>query len=126
MQGIYGRKMDNWHQMSYMVQGGLDLSPVITHRFHYTQFEEVKPPRRAPAYLQIPAAMMPMGPAPVISTSSPTRFHISAVWVTLQGIYGRKMDNWHQMSYMVQGGLDLSPVITHQTRQLSAKCGLLV
>ena len=40
MQGIYGRKMDNWHQMSYMVQGGLDLSPVITHRFHYTQFEE--------------------------------------------------------------------------------------
>ena len=36
MQGIYGRKMDNWHQMSYMVQGGLDLTPVITHRFHYT------------------------------------------------------------------------------------------
>ena len=40
LQGIYGRKMDNWHQMSYMVQGGLDLSPVITHRFHYTQFEQ--------------------------------------------------------------------------------------
>ena len=40
MQGIYGRKMDNWHQMSYMVQGGLDLTPVITHRFHYTQCEE--------------------------------------------------------------------------------------
>ena len=40
LQGIYGRKMDNWHQMSYMVQGGLDLSPVITHKFHYTQFEE--------------------------------------------------------------------------------------
>ena len=40
LQGIYGRKMDNWHQMSYMVQGGLDLSPVITHRFHYTQFKE--------------------------------------------------------------------------------------
>jgi len=40
LQGIYGRKMDNWHQMSYMVQGGLDLSPVITHRFHYKQFEE--------------------------------------------------------------------------------------
>ena len=37
LQGIYGRKMDNWHQMSYMVQGGLDLTPVITHRFHYTQ-----------------------------------------------------------------------------------------
>ena len=40
LQGIYGRKMDNWHQMSYMVQGGLDLSPVITHRFHYTDFEQ--------------------------------------------------------------------------------------
>ena len=40
LQGIYGRKMDNWHQMSYMVQGGLDLTPVITHKFHYTQFEE--------------------------------------------------------------------------------------
>ena len=40
LQGIYGRKMDNWHQMSYMVQGGLDLSPVITHRFHYTEFEK--------------------------------------------------------------------------------------
>ena len=40
LQGIYGRTMDNWHQMSYMVQGGLDLSPVITHRFHYTEFEK--------------------------------------------------------------------------------------
>ena len=30
--------------------------------------------------------------------------------LTLQGIYGRKMDNWHQMIYMVQGGLDLKPV----------------
>ena len=40
LQGIYGRKMDNWHQMSYMVQGGLDLHPVITHRYHYTEFEK--------------------------------------------------------------------------------------
>lgn len=40
LQGIYGRKMDNWHQMSYMVQGGLDLTPVITHRFHYSEFEQ--------------------------------------------------------------------------------------
>ena len=36
--------------------------------------------------------------------------------LTLQGIYGRKMDNWHQMSYMVQGGLDLTPVITTPQR----------
>lgn len=40
LQGIYGRKMDNWHQMSYMVQGGLDMTPVITHRFHYTDFQK--------------------------------------------------------------------------------------
>ena len=40
LQGIYGRHLDNWHQMSYMVQGGLDVSPVITHRFHYTEFEK--------------------------------------------------------------------------------------
>ena len=40
LQGIYGRQMDTWHQMSYMVQGGLDVSSVITHRFHYTEFEK--------------------------------------------------------------------------------------
>ena len=40
LQGIYGRKMDNWHQMSYMVQGGLDMTPVITHRYHYTDFQK--------------------------------------------------------------------------------------
>jgi len=40
LQGVSGRKMDNWHQMSYMVQGGLDLTPVITHRYHYTDFQK--------------------------------------------------------------------------------------
>ena len=40
LQGIYGRKMDTWHQMSYMVQGGLDMSPIITHRYHYTDFQK--------------------------------------------------------------------------------------
>ncbi len=40
LQGVYGRKMDNWHQMSYMVQGGLDISSIITHRYHYTEFEK--------------------------------------------------------------------------------------
>ena len=39
LQGIYGRKMDTWYKMSAMVQGGLDISPIITHRFHYTEFE---------------------------------------------------------------------------------------
>lgn len=41
LQGIYGRKMyETWYQMKHMVQGGLDLNPVITHRFHYTEFEK--------------------------------------------------------------------------------------
>ena len=40
LQGIYGRKLDNWYQMSAMVKGGLDLTPAITHHFHYTEFEK--------------------------------------------------------------------------------------
>jgi len=41
IKGIFGRKMfETWYKMTVMVQGGLDLMPVITHRFHYTQFEE--------------------------------------------------------------------------------------
>ena len=41
MQGIYGRKMyETWYKMMTMVEGGLDLSPIITHRFHYTEFEK--------------------------------------------------------------------------------------
>jgi threonine 3-dehydrogenase len=41
LQGIYGRKMyETWYKMMAMVEAGLDLSPVLTHRFHYTQFEE--------------------------------------------------------------------------------------
>ena len=41
MQGIYGRKMyETWYKMLTMVEGGLDLTPIITHRFHYTEFEK--------------------------------------------------------------------------------------
>ena len=41
LQGIYGRKMfETWYRMMAMVESGLDLSPVITHRFHYTEFEK--------------------------------------------------------------------------------------
>jgi threonine 3-dehydrogenase len=41
LKGIYGREMYNtWYKMTHMVQGGLDLSPVITHQFHYTEFEQ--------------------------------------------------------------------------------------
>ena len=41
IQGIYGRKMyDTWYQMTSMIQSGLNIAPVITHRFHYTDFEK--------------------------------------------------------------------------------------
>ncbi|MGY8766875.1 MAG: L-threonine 3-dehydrogenase [Pirellulales bacterium] len=41
IKGIYGREMyETWYQMSVMLQSGLDISPVITHRMHYTEFEK--------------------------------------------------------------------------------------
>jgi threonine 3-dehydrogenase len=41
IKGIYGREMyETWYKMSVMLQGGLDIRPVITHRHHYTEFEE--------------------------------------------------------------------------------------
>jgi threonine 3-dehydrogenase len=41
IQGIYGREMyETWYQMTVMLQSGLDISPIITHRHHYTEFEK--------------------------------------------------------------------------------------
>jgi threonine 3-dehydrogenase len=41
LKGVYGREMyETWYMMQSMLQTGLDISPVITHRLHYTQFEE--------------------------------------------------------------------------------------
>ena len=41
LQGVYGRKMyETWYKMMAMVEAGLDLSPILTHRYHYTEFEE--------------------------------------------------------------------------------------
>src|SRR6202035_5543210 len=34
IKGIYGRQMfETWYEMSVLIQSGLDISPVITHRF---------------------------------------------------------------------------------------------
>lgn len=39
IKGIYGREMyETWYKMTMMIQCGLDITPVITHRFHYTEF----------------------------------------------------------------------------------------
>lgn len=41
IKGIYGREMyETWYKMSSMLQSGLDISEVITHKMHYTKFEE--------------------------------------------------------------------------------------
>ena len=41
IKGIYGREMyETWYKMTVMIQSGLDVDPVITHRFHYTHFEQ--------------------------------------------------------------------------------------
>ena len=41
VKGVWGRAMpQTWQQMSGLIEGGLDLSPIITKRIHYTQFEE--------------------------------------------------------------------------------------
>jgi threonine 3-dehydrogenase len=41
IKGIYGREMyETWYQMTVMLESGLDISPVITHRFAYTEFEQ--------------------------------------------------------------------------------------
>jgi threonine 3-dehydrogenase len=41
IRGIYGREMyETWYLMQSMIQTGLDITPIITHKFHYTEFEE--------------------------------------------------------------------------------------
>ncbi|HEU5458470.1 MAG TPA: L-threonine 3-dehydrogenase [Terracidiphilus sp.] len=41
IKGIYGREMyETWYKMSVMLDSGLDISPVITHRFRYDEFQK--------------------------------------------------------------------------------------
>jgi threonine 3-dehydrogenase len=41
IRGIYGREMyETWYKMTVMLQSGLQIEPVITHRLPYTAFEE--------------------------------------------------------------------------------------
>jgi threonine 3-dehydrogenase len=40
IQGIYGRQMfETWYKMTVLVESGLDITPLITHRLPYTEFE---------------------------------------------------------------------------------------
>jgi threonine 3-dehydrogenase len=39
IKGVYGREMfETWYKMTAMLQTGLDIAPLITHKFHYTDF----------------------------------------------------------------------------------------
>jgi threonine 3-dehydrogenase len=41
IKGIYGREMyETWYKMTVMLESGLDITPVITHRFPYYEFEK--------------------------------------------------------------------------------------
>jgi threonine 3-dehydrogenase len=41
MKGIYGREMfETWYKMQVLLQGGLDISKVITHTFPFDQFQK--------------------------------------------------------------------------------------
>ncbi|HZL38049.1 MAG TPA: L-threonine 3-dehydrogenase [Tepidisphaeraceae bacterium] len=41
LKGIYGREMyETWYKMTVMLQSGLDISPVITHRLPYGEFQQ--------------------------------------------------------------------------------------
>jgi threonine 3-dehydrogenase len=41
IKGIYGREMyETWYKMTVMLESGLDIQPVITHRYAYTDFEQ--------------------------------------------------------------------------------------
>jgi threonine 3-dehydrogenase len=56
IKGIYGREMyETWYMMSVMLEAGLDITPVLTHRFHYSEheraFENAKGDRAAKVLL---------------------------------------------------------------------------
>ena len=41
LKGIYGREMyETWYKMTVMLQSGLDIAPVITHRLPCTEFQK--------------------------------------------------------------------------------------
>jgi threonine 3-dehydrogenase len=41
LKGIYGREMyETWYKMSVMLESGLDIKPVITHRFKWNEYEK--------------------------------------------------------------------------------------
>jgi threonine 3-dehydrogenase len=41
IKGIYGREMyETWYKMTVMLESGLNIRPVITHHYNFTEFEQ--------------------------------------------------------------------------------------
>jgi threonine 3-dehydrogenase len=41
LKGIYGREMyETWYKMTVLLESGLDIKPVITHRFRWNEYEK--------------------------------------------------------------------------------------
>ena len=41
IKGIYGRLMfETWYKLQAMMESGMDIAPLITHRYHYTDFQK--------------------------------------------------------------------------------------
>ena len=41
IKGIYGREMfETWYKATMLLQKGLDITPIITHRFHFTEYKK--------------------------------------------------------------------------------------
>ena len=41
IKGIYGREIfETWYKATMLLQKGLDITPIITHRFHYTEYQK--------------------------------------------------------------------------------------
>jgi len=40
IKGIYGREMyETWYKSTMMIESGMDITPVVTHRFPYHHFQ---------------------------------------------------------------------------------------
>jgi threonine 3-dehydrogenase len=41
IKGIYGREMyETWYKMSVLIASGVDITPIITHRYSYKDFQQ--------------------------------------------------------------------------------------
>ena len=41
IKGIYGREIfETWYKMEAMIRSGLDISPIITHRYNFDDFQK--------------------------------------------------------------------------------------